>query len=379
MNSEDITKNYHSYISEIKDNFDPIIKKMREQNNQNWKGKAWKGPINQFFGYTKHFKVFSTIKWATLPIIGPVILALTGWYNKMPVWSLVLMVVVLLFAIYYIYVRNYIEKMATLGCPEFHVGALKTKRPEEYRLWQSFIQKDDFTFNGLYAAMNSLLAPQKDNSINNVIHYSMGREEQLENTIQDLQSRIEEYDQTMDSLVVDVEKSDNAISYLVNLITIATTNLYRLTNNALVFDDMRLVTPFTIYSYSESESLLRKIQDVGTSASSPAEMDITRPLQAEYAVISAALSGTEEAFVDNPYPGRYVVAFSMKMLKSERWVWCFHFDDSDERALSLVLSNDIIETRQIRRLIHAFCLILHTRMISKEEAAEDANQKLNAN
>jgi hypothetical protein len=379
MDPRDIPKNYHSYIEQIKDVFDPVILQMRNQNHGKWKGKAWSGPIKQVIGYAKHAKIVATIKWATLPIIGPGIAIFAGWYKQLPLWSLILGGFVLLFAIYYSYVRSYIGKMATIGTAEFHVEALRTKRPEEFKLWESFIQKDDFSFNGLYSTFNSLLVPQNDNSINNVIQYTMGREEQLENTIQDLQSRIEEYDQTMDSLVIEVEKSDSAISYLVNLITIATTNLYRLTNNALVFDDMRLVTPFTIYNYIEKENLLRKIQDVGTSASSPVEIDTTRPLQTEYAVITAALSGTEEAFVDNPYLGRYVIAFSMKMLKFERWVWCFHFDDSDERALSLVLSNDIIETRQIRRLIHAFCLILHTRMISKEEAAEDADQKLNAN
>lgn len=379
MDSRDIPKNYHSYIEQIKDVIDPVILQMRSQNREKWKGKAWLGPIKQVIGYAKHAKIVATIKWATLPIIGPGIAVFAGWYKQFPLWSLILGCVVLLFAIYYSYVRSYIGKMATLGTAEFHVEALRAKRPEEYKIWQSFIQKDDFSFNSLYDTFTSLLVPQKDNSINNVLQYTMGREEQLENTIQDLQSRNVEYDQTIDSLMAEVEKSDNAISYLVNLITAVTTNLYRLTNNALVFDDMRLVTPFTIYSYSEKEHILRKIQDVGTSAGSLVEIDTARPLQFEYAVISAALSDKEEAFVDTPYPGRYVIAFSMKMLQDEKWVWCFHFDDSDERALSLVLSNDIIETRQIRRLIHAFCLILHKRMISKEEAAIDASRKLNAN
>jgi hypothetical protein len=370
MNSEDITKNYHSYISEIKDNFDPIIKKMRDQNNQKWKWKAWAGPVNQFIGYTKHVKIISAIKWASLPIIGPGIVALAGWYNKMPIWSLILIGIGLLFAIYYIYVRNYIGKMATLGCTEFHVEALKAKRPEEYKLWQSFIQKDDFSFNGLYAAFNSLLVPRSDNSISSVIQYSKGREEVLENTIRELRDQIEEYDRTIDGIMTELDKSDSAINHLVNLINLINTKLYRLTNDSLDFKDMDLVTPFTIYSFKEN--MLKKIQDIGTSASSLNEIDTTAPQYGEYAVVTAALSGTEEAFMNYPYPGRCVVAFSMKMLEGEKWVWCFHFDDSDERALSLVLSNDIIESRQIRRLIHAFCLILHNRMISKKEAATDA-------
>jgi hypothetical protein len=72
------------------------------------------------------------------------------------------------------------------------------------------------------------------------------------------------------------------------------------------------------------------------------------------------------------YPGRHVVAFRMTMMNGEIWVWCFHFDHDDDRALSLILGNDIIETRQIRRLIHAFCLTIQQRNISLEEVDPNA-------
>jgi hypothetical protein len=375
MNPEEIKKNYHSYIDQMKDIFDPVIIKMRSQNNEKWKGIAWKGPIKQLTGYAKQLKILATVKWATLPIIGPAILVFAGWYSKMPKWSLILIAAVLMFVVYYFYVKRYIGKMATLGTAEFHVEALRATRPEEYKLWQSFIQKDDFSFNGLYSVMNSLLGHRSDNGISSVIQYSMGREEMLEDTIQELRERIEEYERTIDSIVSDADQSDNAINYLVNVITGINTNLYRLTNDVLEFGDLRLVSPFTIYSLQNN--VLRKIKDIGTSGGSPQEIDITIAQDPEYAAVTAAKSGTEEAFVNNPYPGRFVVAFCMKMLEGEKWVWCFHFDDSDERALSLVLSNGIIESRQIRRLIHAFCLILHRRMILNKEAAHDAAEYAN--
>ncbi|WP_313641724.1 hypothetical protein [Paenibacillus sp.] len=213
MDQSDIMRNYHSYIDEIKGTYDPIIKKMREQKNEKWVSIAWKGPIKQLIGYTKHFKVLSAIKWSSLPILGQALIIFTGWYKNLPLWSIILTSVVLLFAIYYFfYVKRYIDKMATLGTPEFHVEALKARRPAEYTVWSTFIQKDHFTFNGLYNAFNTLLVPIKDGSIESVLQYSLGREEVLEDTIQDLRDRIEEYERTVDGLASELDNSDNSIS-----------------------------------------------------------------------------------------------------------------------------------------------------------------------
>jgi hypothetical protein len=349
---------------------------MRNQKNEKWLGLAWRGPFKEFMAYAKHLKAVAAVKWLSLPIIGPGVITLLGWYKRTAQWATILIAVVVLFIIYYIYVKRYIGKMATLGTAEFHVEALKATRPEEYKLWQNFLQLDDFTFNGLYDDYNSLLVPRQDNSINNVLQYTMGREETLETMIQELKDEIKQYEQAVNGMSLELDKTDNVINYLVSLIAGINTNLYRFTNDVLDFADLRLVTPFTIYSVEGNK--LVKLKDIGTSGSSPNEIDITlsNPEYA-YAAVTAAKSETDDAYVNNPYPGRFVVAFSMRMLEGKKWVWCFHFDESDERALSLVLSNDIIEARQIRRLIHSFCLILHRRMISKEEVAPDAAEDAN--
>lgn len=373
MNPDGIKKNYHSYINQLRDTFDPVIVKMRRQKGEKWLGLAWKGPLKELMGYTKHFKLLSAIKWTSLPIIGQGIVIAATWYVKVPLWSIILTSVVVLLAIYYFgYVRRYINKMATLGAPEFHIEALKSKRPTEYNLWNSLLQLGDFTFNDLYEVLNSYLVPNTDNSVTSVLQYSMGRETALEETIQEQRERIEEYERIVDGLVSDLELSETSITHLVSLITEVNTNLYRLTNGVLDYHDLRFVTPFTIYEVDGD--FLRKLKDVGTSGGSENEIDITIPQENEYAAVSAARNNprSNEAFVSNPYPGRYIVAFSMRMLNQQRWIWCFHFNDTDERALSLILSNDIIESRQVRRLIHAFCLILQKSMISSDE--EEATQ-----
>lgn len=370
MDPNDIKKNYHSYINQFKDTFDQNILTMRRQKGEKWKGLAWKGPFKELMGYTKHYKILSAIKWTSLPIIGQAIVLMGAWYTKVPLWSIIVVSVVLLFSIYYfVYVRRYINKMATLGTPEFHVEALKAKRPAEYKVWNPILQIHDFTFNDLYEVLNSYLIPQKDTSVTSVLQYSIGREQALEETIQEQRERIEEYERIVEGLVSDLDISDSSITYLVNLITEVNTNLYRLSNGVLDYHDLRFVTPFTIYEVNGD--ILRKLKDVGTSGGSFDEIDMSIPNEYEYVAVSAARSNlrTNEAFVSYPYPGRCVVAFSMKMFNHKRWIWCFHFDDTDERALSLILSNDIIESRQVRRLIHAFCLILQKSILSSEEEA----------
>ncbi|QQZ64594.1 hypothetical protein JI735_33630 (plasmid) [Paenibacillus sonchi] len=375
MNPDGIKKNYHSYINQLRDIFDPVIMKMRRQKGEKWLGLAWKGPLRELKGYTKHLKLLSAIKWTSLPIIGQGIIIAATWYVKVPLWSIILTSVVVLLAIYYFgYVRRYINKMATLGTPEFHIEALKAIRPSEYNLWNSLLQLDDFTFNDLYEVLNSYLVPNTDHSVTSVLQYSMGREEALEETIQEQRERIEEYERIVDGLVSDLELSETSITQLVTLITEVNTNLYRFSNGVLDFNDLRFVTPFTIYEVDGD--ILRKLKDVGTSGGSMNEIDMSIPQENEYAAVSAARSNrSNEAFVSNPYPGRFIVAFSMRMLNQKRWIWCFHFNDTDERALSLILSNDIIESRQVRRLIHTFCLILQKSMISSDEEEATQNAK----
>ncbi|MCU6793321.1 hypothetical protein OB236_14500 [Paenibacillus sp. WQ 127069] len=364
MKPEEIQKNYHSYLTDIKDLFDPVIEKMRSQKNEEWRGQAWLAPINQIIGLAKHFKLLTFAKGFLFPLMAPAIVVLTGWYNSLPLSYIIGISIVILFATYYILVQRHIAKMATLGHPEFHVEALKATRPEEYKLWSHFIQKDDFSFNGLASSVNSLLGPRTDNSIHT-----------LEAMIIDEKRQNKEHQIFIASLTSEVDKSDASINYLVSIITEINANLYRLTNDVLDFSDLRFVTPFTIYALNNN--MLRKIKDVGTSGGSPKQIDLSIPRDPEYAVVTAVKSATNAAFADTPYPGRLVVAFSMRMLKGEKWVWCFHFDDSDERALSLVLSNDTIESRQIRRLVHVFCLILQKHMIATKEATQDAEEQAN--
>lgn len=362
---KEIKSNYHSYLSEVKDSIDPVIAVMRSQSGQAWRGKAWLGPLKELSAYVKHLKLLTAISWTSLPIIGPIIVGYAAnKYGTVPMWGAITGGVILAVVIYIFYVKWYEGKMATIGDARFHVEAMKAKRPKEYeKTWSHFVKKSDFTFNGLYEFVNATFSQHGDpDAISHVVAYSQGQHEFMQTTIADLQTTIEMQASALEELESEISLSEKAISYLVGLIKKINTNLYRITNEKFTLYDMDFVTGFSLYKKEENK--LKLWLDKGTSGAIKGDLDLTDDV-GKYAAVDAANSLSTDAFINNPYPGRYIVAFKMNMLQGETWIWCFHFDDDDDRALSLTLSSDIIEARQIRRLIHAFCLILHKYLLEE--------------
>jgi hypothetical protein len=291
-----------------------------------------------------------------------------------PLWVIIACCIVLSSAAYIGLVKFYEGKMATIGDERFHVEAFKVKRPIEFRsIWSHFITKNDFTFDGLSDFVNIAFTNQGDSGhVDRIVAFTQGQVDQFKQSISELRLTIDSQEEVISSMKLEVELSENAVSYLVGLLKKINENLYRLTNDKLELHDMDFVTGFSLYRQVENQ--LHLILDKGTSGSGTGTLDLQNPGR-PYAAVDAANSGTDEAFIHTPYPGRMVVAFRMKMLNEEVWVWSFHFDEDDERGLSLTLSNDIIESRQIRRTIHAFCLVLQKRMLFSKEVGLNASSK----
>lgn len=367
--------NYHSYLAEISaGEIDPIIKKMRSQNGEKWRASAWKGPFGTIGGYFKHAKPLKGITWSTLPVIGPIVAGLgAGQYAGWPLGIGVSIAIAGIFAIYYMLVQAHVNKMATIGRPEFHVEAFKAKRPLEFELvWAPLVKKQDFTFDGLYALVNAVFSRnERDPSgVAYVIAYSQSQHDAMQRSVEELKSSLAEREQVIALLQDEMIESDNAVYTLTKVLKAVTENQYRYVNDSLVFTDLDFVSGFSMYRLEGNT--LRLMMDKGTSGK---KRDLDMDSDTDYAAVAAAKDREGQAYSNAPYPGRHVVAFRMDMLEGETWVWCFHFDDDDKRALSLILENDIIESRQIRRIIHAFCLTIQKRMIARKEVDLDVGAR----
>lgn len=60
----------------------------------------------------------------------------------------------------------------------------------------------------------------------------------------------------------------------------------------------------------------------------------------------------------------------MRMDLNKTWVYNFHFDTDDKKNNHLLVKDDIIESREVYRLIHALCLLAQESIVTPKEAAE---------
>lgn len=354
--------NYHSFIAELKTVFDPVLSVMRSQDASAWRGQAWLGPCKQLKGMMRSAGTFGKIGWGSLPVIGPAMLVAGGWLAALPVWLIVLLTVAVLFVVYWIMVIRYTGQMATIGHAHFHIGAFKAKRPLEYKLWAPFLHKHNASFEGLLHFVNSLFYATDEADVRSILEYTRGHMDAV-------QTEKEEYRTARDYLQSEVEKHERVIGYLVDVIKSVNKSLYRLANDCMNFYELDFVCAFTIYKVEGD--YIRKFHDRGTTGASPEIIALTEANAEKYAAVYVAMLPEEEDgfSYNSPFPGRTVASYRMKMFE-ETWIWNFHFDDSNDKALKLTLSNDVIEIREVYRLVHAFSLVLQKREMQSKAGRE---------
>ncbi|AWP25230.1 MULTISPECIES: hypothetical protein [Paenibacillus] len=367
MSHKDTKNNYHSFLGDLKATFDPIFRNARTQDSSDWRKKAWSGPLKSYIGMFKAAGALGKLGGVVAPLIGPTLVVVGGILASIPVWLIIFLPLLLLFGVYWIFVIQHTKKMATMGDPHFHIGAFKEKRPLEYKLWKPFLDRNGPTFEGLYDFMIPIFNPNNGEDLKSVIEYTKGH-------VAAVQTEKDEYRTARDFLKSEVERYERAVGYLVDLVKAINKSLYRYANDCMNFYELDFVCAYTIYRVEEDK--IRKIHDKGTTGASPAEITLTEENARKFAAVYVAMLPSEEDgfSYNNPFPGRTVAAYRMEIY-GETWIWNFHFDDSNDKALSLTLSNDIIEIREVYRLVQAFCLLLQKREIEGKEGIQDGNAK----
>lgn len=330
-----------------------------------WKGQAWLGPFKLLKGAMRSASALGKVAWGSLPVIGPALLVVCGWLAQLPIWFIAILTLAILFLAYWMIVIVYTGQMATIGHTNFNVGAFKAKRPLEYKLWAPFLNKHNASFEGLLNFITPIFNPNDEADVKAIIHYTKGH-------VDSMQSEMAQYRSARDYLQSEVDRHERVIGYLVDMIKAINKSLYRLANNCMNFHELDFVCAYTIYKVDKD--VIHKIYDKGTTGSSPATIALNEVNANKYAAVYVAmLPEGEEAFsYNNPFPGRTVASYRMRVM-NETWIWNFHFDQSNDRALMLTLSDDIIEIREIYRLVHAFCLVLQKRQIEGLEGVYDDN------
>lgn len=268
----------------------------------------------------------------------------------------------------------------------FHTGAYKTFRRQEYELFKGafFDHPDDFYFKGLYDYFGVQLSNNRevdriyslvDDRLNS---YLQSEKQDLLKQISSLQGEInekdraskkvlDEFDDFANQLVEERDEILKGIEYVIDLIKDINTVLFRMKNGLFTKRDLNFVSGFTLYE--KSGDVLKCIEDVGTTGATPTTIPLKSKKYKDWACVKVVNENLSQPVFNQPYENHVIVSFQMRMDQNATWVYNFHFDSDDKRAWSLLINDDIIESREVYRLIHAFCLILQDAQMKLKEAA----------
>ncbi len=389
-----MNKNYHSRLLRLSKTFDTVIEVLKNSEvDKKYENKWWiwllVSPIRDL-SQVKNIKekadngLTSKLVIALLPFISPIV----GWsgaywgYDLDVILSTAIAVGIgILFTI-----LLYFPKMLTFDSGHFHTGAYKKFRSQEYELFRSALldDKDDFFFQGLYDYIGSMIQGDKElddfyqRLDERLERFTTQEKRILETKVSVLQDRLTRQNKDFEDLVNEYEeiiklfKETNeeliqGTDYVIHLIKDINTLLFRVHNNVFTTKDLNIISGFTLFE--QREEGLFKLEDVGTTGATPKVINPDSPIHKNWSVVRVLHSAFNSPIIDNPYENHTVISIKLKMdmHNTKTWIYNFHFDSNDQKVTQLLVNNDIIESREIYRLIHALCLLsLDTIQNSKE-------------
>jgi hypothetical protein len=380
-------KNYHSRLLNISRHMDDTIEKLKssyidEKIEIPWLLWLMAAPLRDITKVKKLQQGMLTFLATKFLSILPILTAIFGpWilsFSPLPSWVAMLVTGVLG---YVICLLLYFPQLTSFNSDHFHLGAYKTLRKQEYDLLKgAFLDAEgEFYFKGLYDYVTSSKEGYK--LIEGLIHNYLGIErtdykariESLENKITEINENVEritsEYNEFTQTLISEKDEMMREFEYVITLIKDLNTLLFRIHNKGLELRDLNILTGFTLYELKGKK--LIQLADVGTSGITATEIDLNDKKYVDYGVVKVIKDNLNQPYYNHPYPGHIVVSFKMIIDHKRTWVYNFHFDDSNTRAWKLLIENATIESKEIYRLIHAFCLL------SQDENLKDSKGAVN--
>lgn len=378
--TEEIRTNYHSSLREIAEIWDPVLKQFRDSfidtREKGWVGALLTKPISDLVSLVKLAKSFKSVKVATLPVFGAILVGIGGYFVAADLSLKIVIALISFIVLYVLILPKYLFQMTTLGHVNFHIGAYKTLKPKEYELMRHALRKD-FTFTGLYDMVTGALLGERDQkqAVQLILTHFNEDRAKYENKIDKLEEKYEEaldaFNDVIDELNKQVYDAEKAIGYLIQLIKDINIILFRMNNNALDKSDLNIISGYSIY-VRKNDRLIKRA-DIRTTGHTPAVISLDDPNYADYAAVIAVKEEQTKPVYNNSIHGHVIVSYFMKMHNGEKWVFNFHIDETyNEKALLFTFSDDIIETNEIFRLIHALCLLMQKSNLFSEE--DDINE-----
>jgi hypothetical protein len=380
-----------SRLEEISTEFDKVISILRgsqadkKRKVRNWIVTWLLLPFSTLTDIKALFKGVKNLNLSpALPLLTGTILSPMATFISEKPWYL-LMAYGLLAGYIFSFIFIAPRTMCQFDSGYFRIGAYAFFRKQEYDMFKKTLLHDDNTlyFTPIYHQMSLLMNKEHaskehieiihkriDTFLNQEKAHYLAQikslQDKFEQKEQEHKQAIKEYDDELEKVVQKSKEVHIGIQYIVEFLKATNTALYRIKNNCFSIADITNMVScgITIYEMDNGGTILRKKYDEGTSGSSPSEISLE---DSKYAT-ARAVTSEDDVEIDEPSPGRFVVSRKMKMGYNKIWVINFHFDESQEKPLFLTVSNDILNTQEVMRMIHALCLLKQEADYAKGES-----------
>lgn len=380
----EISKNYHSRLLDMSKAFDKPIEKLKsahiDEKYDNWITWLLTAPFRE---YAKFTKVHDGLKKLTTESLTSLVIPFSGILTTAFHWvfgnvnsfiDLVGLTTVGLVGGYLFSLLIYWGYLLDFNSDHFHTGAYRQFRKQEYNMFKMalFDKAGDFYFQGVYDYLGSMQAGKEgfDALSYKMTSYFEKDKMQVQTKYELIQKRyarleikqekkITEIEDVYNSLIQDfdamLKDASDGAEYVITLIKDINNVLFRIRNNEFTSKDLNLVCGFTLYELKGKE--LHKIEDVGTSGRTPKVINIDDLLYQDWGVVKVIKEHLKQPVINEPYDNHTIVSLKMNIDRDKQWVYNFHFDSDNKKVNHLLVKNDIIDSREVYRLIHALCLI----------------------
>ncbi|RHW41977.1 hypothetical protein D1B31_04855 [Neobacillus notoginsengisoli] len=380
----DISKNYHSRLLDMSKAFDKPIERLKgghvDSRFTSWVVCLLLAPFRQYARIIKvheGLKKFSAESLTALTIPSSTLLA-TGvnWTlgNINNLIEFVGVATIGFLAGYIFSLLIYFTYLLDFYSDHFHTGAYKVFRRQEYNMFKMALydKEGEFYFKGVYDYVGSMQAGRAEfNDLSDkMTDYFEKDKMQLQTKYALIQNRYHRLERKSEEKINEIEGAYNSLiqdydiivkdlsagaEYVIELIKHINNVLFRLRNEEFTSKDLDLVCGFTLYEQRGKE--LHKIEDVGTSGRTPKVLNIDEPQYQDWGVVKVVKDKMKQPVINEPYDNHTVVSVKLNIDRDKIWIYNFHFDSDNKKVNYLLVKNDIIDSREVYRLIHALCLI----------------------
>lgn len=364
-------------LERIAEGLDQASKTMRSSETdsklkvRNWILAWFSIPIHSLVDLKGLFKGIKSLNISpALPILaGTVLLPVASFIVDMKWYILCGWGVLIGYLISFIFIAP--RSMCDFSSGYFRIGAYSLFRNQEYEIFkQSLVHGDDFYFSSIpkqlqfiinkdenLAAIHSRIDTFLSLEKAELAHKVKVLEEKYAEREKEHKQAVQDYDKEATRLLKANNEVHKAMGYVVEFLKSSRLAISRKSNKKLSIADLANMLGAGISIYVMREDHIELKGEEQTAGNLPKIIRFEDEKYKNSSFIVAALNKAGEAWdeIDSDY---FIISRRFPMNNDEMWVISFHLDTGSEKALFLTVGNDILETKEVYKMIHSLCLLL---------------------